>query len=464
MHYISTRGYGPVSFLNTLLDGLAPDGGLYLPEKYPLFTQDDLNEFSFYSYEEIAECVMAPFLGDDLETDKLKKMINRAYASFTDMEVTPLTQYDDKTWILELFHGPTLAFKDIALQLMGYLMDWALEKEKLRVNVIGATSGDTGPAAIHGLKGMENANIFMLFPHNRVSHVQRLQMTTVAEKNVFPIAIEGTFDDCQALVKEMFNDAEFRQKIKATAVNSISWARLMPQIVYYFFAWSRLQDVIGGRPLNFVVPSGNFGNAFAGYVAMQCGLPMARLVVASNVNDILYRFFTQGDYSTSGVIPTREPSIDIQVASNLERLLFDVFGRNSERLKVAMEEFKNTGKLPNLSSLELDEIHSVFSAARVEETDVLKIISKADAEQMLFLDPHTAVGVGAAEQFGDIGPKVVLSTAHPAKFPNAVKEATGQTPPSPEFIQEMFDKEESFDILPNDVEAVKEFILDNRLT
>lgn len=461
MHYISTRGFGPVSFTRTLLEGLAPDGGLYVPEHYPHFSEEELEEFTFKSYEEIAERVMAPFVGDDIPTDVFRKMIEKAYQNFDDIEITPLLQYDQDMWLMELFHGPTYAFKDIAMQLLGLMLEWAYDQEGESANVIGATSGDTGPAAIAGLGGKENINVFMLFPHNRVSGIQRLQMTTSKHKNIFPIAIEGTFDDCQALVKEMFNDTEFRNKINATAVNSISWARLMPQMVYYFFAWSRLREMTQGKPLNFSVPTGNFGNIFSAYAAMQCGLPMDRLLIASNVNDILPRFINSGDYSTHKVMPTRSPSIDIQVSSNFERLLFDVYAHDAEKVKAAMQFFKESGALPALSDMEMDEIRGIFSASSVGEIDMLKVISEADATKHIVLDPHTAVGVAAAQANPNMRPIVSMATAHPIKFQNAVKEATGKEPMFTEELDEMLKADETFELLPNDVVEVKKFILAN---
>jgi len=461
VHYISTRGYGPATFMDTLFHGLAPDGGLYMPAQYPQFSRDFMDELTYLSYEDIAEKIMSPFVDGEIPQDVFSKMIRQAYKSFDDIEITPLLHYDQDLWVLELFHGPTMAFKDIALQLVGEIMSWALADAEKKVTVIGATSGDTGPAAIDGLKNVENANIFMLFPHNRVSQLQRVQMTTANKENVFPIAIDGTFDDCQALVKQMFNDEIFRGHVRATAVNSLAWPRLMPQMVYYFFAWSRLKEMVGNKPLTFSVPTGNFGNVFAGYLAMQCGLPLNRLLIASNTNDILSRFINEADYSVHGVTATRSPSMDIQIASNFERLLFDIFARKTERVQEVMACLKETGKLPPLTDMEMDEVRSVFAAEGVSEIDTLKMISEADATKNIVLDPHSAVGLSAILKHDELKPAVSLATAHPVKFASAVTEATGKLPLYEDEIDDMMKAEETFEVLPNDIEAVQNYIMDN---
>tara|TARA_R110000868_G_scaffold218576_1_gene469067 strand:- start:229691 stop:231079 length:1389 start_codon:yes stop_codon:yes gene_type:complete len=461
MHYISTRGYGPVNFERTILDGLAPDGGLYVPANYPKFSREELEELSFLSYEDVADKIISPFVGDSIPEDILQKMIKTAYSKFNDIEVTPLCQYEDNLWLLELFHGPTFSFKDIAMQLLGLMMEYTLEKNDETATVIGATSGDTGPAAIEGLKNSKFVNVFMLYPHNRVSQIQRAQMTTSEAKNIFPIAIEGNFDDCQDIVKELFSDEAFKEKVNATAVNSMSWARLLPQMVYYFFSWSRMRDMATGQPVSFSVPTGNFGDAFAGYLAMQCGLPINRLIVATNSNDILTRFFNNNDYSREKVIATRSPSIDIQVASNFERLLFDIYGRDNDLVRHAMSEFKRTGKLPKVTDLQLDEAKSVFLGESVSEIDTLKMMSESDFSKNILIDPHTAVGLAAAKRHPDLKPIISLSTAHPLKFPHALKEATAKELLFDEEFDSMLKREEKFDVLPNDVAAVKQYILDN---
>lgn len=461
MHYISTRGFGPVNFKTTVLDGLAPDGGLYLPATYPKFSREELEEMSFLSYEDIADKVMSPFIGDSIPHDILAQMIKTAYSKFNDIEVTPLIQYEENLWLMELFHGPTFAFKDVAMQFLGPTLEYTLGEEGTKATVIAATSGDTGPAAIEGLKNSEHVNVFMLYPHNRTSQVQRMQMTTSGGKNIFPIAVEGTFDDCQNIVKELFSDLSFKERVGATAVNSISWARLLPQMVYYFFAWSRLRDLTSGKDLSFSIPTGNFGDAFAGYLAMQCGLPIKSLLVATNSNDILHRFFQENDYSTHDVKPTRSPSMDIQIASNFERLLFDIYGRDSDLLKHAMEEFKSSGLLPKVNDLQLDEAKSIFTSESISEIDTLKMMSESDFTHSIIIDPHTAVGLAAAKKRDDLRPMVSLATAHPLKFPGALKEATAKELLFDDEFENMFKKEEIFDILPAETETIRQYILDN---
>lgn len=459
MEYISTRGFGPVSFERTILDGLAPDGGLYVPTHYPKIPFQKMEEMTYLSYEEVAEIVMTPFIGDSIPRETFRKMLKTAYSRFADEDIAPLNQLGDDMWLLELYHGPTLAFKDIALQLLGQMIDYTLEKHELKATVIGATSGDTGPAAIEGLKHVERATTFMLYPKNRTSTIQQRQLTTSGAKNVFPIAIDGTFDDCQDLVKALFNDEKLREKVNATAVNSISWARILPQVVYYFFAWSRLRTFIQDKRLSFSVPTGNFGDIYAGYIAMQCGLPVERLVIANNGNDILTRFMKNGDYSMRKVQATSSPSMDILVASNFERFLFDLYGKMPERTKSALSEFRETGKLEDITPQELEDARSIFTAHAASEIDVLKQMSASDIMRGLTLDPHTAVGMCAAEEKSELRPMVVLSTAHPAKFPTAVERATGAIPLLPPHLDDLMDKEEVYETLPNDFDSVKKYIL-----
>ncbi|MFT7433933.1 MAG: threonine synthase [Alphaproteobacteria bacterium] len=461
MHYVSTRGFGPVSFERTVLDGLAPDGGLYVPANYPKFSREELEELSFLSYEDVADKIISPFIGDAIPEDILRKIIKVAYAKFADIEVTPLMQYEENLWLLELFHGPTYAFKDIAMQFLGLVLEYTLDKQGEKATIIGATSGDTGPAAIEGLKNSDTMNVFMLYPHNRVSQVQLAQITTSEAKNIFPIAIEGTFDDCQDIVKALLNDLDFKDKVNATAVNSMSWARVLPQMVYYFFSWSRMRDMAPGKDISFSVPTGNFGDVFAGYLAMQCGLPVNRLIVASNSNDILTRFFHDNDYSRQKVTATRSPSIDIQVASNFERLLFDLYGRDSDLLRFSMDEFKQTCTLPKVTEMQLDEARSVFVAESVSEIDTLKMMSESDFSHNTLIDPHTAVGLAAAKRHDELKPIISLSTAHPLKFPAAIKDATGKEILFEDDLDTMLKKEQVFELLPNDIEAVRQYILDN---
>ena len=448
-----TPGNG-AGFYQVLLAGLAADGGLYLPGEWP---QIPLEKLPGKSFAEIAEVVMAPFVAPEISRKNLRRLIATAYAGFDHPEVTPLRQYKPGHHILELFHGPTLAFKDIALQLLGLLLDEALVESSAgtqrNLTVLGATSGDTGPAAIEGMKGRSHIRTVMLYPKGRVSKVQRRQMTTVRADNVHPIAVEGTFDDCQKMVKALFHDSTCRQRYNLTAINSISWARLLPQMVYYFYAWSRLE-----KPLVFSVPTGNFGDVFAGYMAKRCGLPIKKLIVASNSNDILPRFINNGDYSLQGVHATQSPSMDISVASNFERYLFEVLGRDAAALREMMHTFEDTGRLPPLTPEQMATVRHDFAATKADETDTRNCIKKAWQQQHILLDPHTAVGLHAAEEHLKIhreDPVVTLATAHPAKFGDAVKTATGQTPELPERLAHIMDAEEQFETIPADVGALK---------
>jgi len=461
MKYISTRGYRGktgkgATFAEVTLDGLAPDGGLYVPESTPHFDALALDTFSSLSYQEIAFEIMHPFVGADVPEAKLKELIQKAYGTFDTSDVTPLVPLAPHHHVLELYHGPTLAFKDVALQFLGLLLDFLLEKQHRKLTVLGATSGDTGPAAIEGLKGRKHVQIFMLYPHGRVSDFQRKQMTTVNAKNVHAIAIDGTFDDCQHLVKTLFNDAEFRQKQALTAINSISWARLLPQMVYYFYAYSRLR-----KPLTFVVPTGNFGDIFAGYMAQKCGLPVEKLVIANNQNDILTRFVNQNDYSVAGVYPTQSPSIDISVASNFERYLFDLLGQDPEQLKHFMHTFDTTKALPKLPETLHQKVRRTFAAYSVNEAQTTQTIATYWQHTQRLFDPHTAVGLYAAGQCLAENAQshvVTLSTAHPAKFAESVRNATGQTPKVPEALQPMTQKPEQCTRLKNDAAALKALI------
>mgnify|MGYP006270466423 CR=1 FL=1 len=463
MRYISTRGYaGPngegVSFYQAMLDGLAPDGGLYLPAEWPQFLPRDVVGKGF---PEIAEMIMAPFVVPDLSQRKLRQLIEKACANFEHPEVTPLAAYRKGHHILELFHGPTLAFKDVALQMLGLLLDEALAKKSQNLTVLGATSGDTGPAAIEGLKGRDHVQTFMLFPAGRISPVQRRQMTTVAAENVRPVAVKGTFDDCQKLVKEMFNHKPTREKYNLTAINSISWARLLPQMVYYFYAWAQLQ-----KPLTFSVPTGNFGDVFAGFMARKCGLPMNKLIIATNKNDILPRFIKHGDYSNRGVHATQSPSMDISVASNFERYLYLLSDGDGVAVKAMMETFEKTGALPELSKEQMQKARHDFAAFRAYETNTTEAIQTAWRGKGVLVDPHTAVGLHATQEYLKLHPEeqvVTLATAHPAKFADAVEKATGRLPKLPERLMHIMEAEENFDEISAEAEALKKLMEEKML-
>ena len=461
MKYISTRGKAPVlGFDDVLLAGLARDGGLYLPESWPQFSADDIRAMRGKPYAEIAKRVIAPFTGDTISADDLGTMIDRAYATFRHEAVAPLKQLGPDDWLMELFHGPTIAFKDYALQLVGHLFDHVLAKKGERVTIVGATSGDTGSAAIEACRDRDAIDIFILFPNGRVSDVQRRQMTTVEAGNVHCIALEGDFDACQDMVKAMFNDSAMRDRLALSAVNSINWARIMAQIVYYFHAATALGAP--EREVSFSVPTGNFGNIFAGYAARAMGLPIAKLVVGSNSNDILTRFFATDALEMTGVVPTISPSMDIQVSSNFERLLFDIYDRDPEELSAAMTRFRKDGRLP-VSGNRLAEMHALFTASRYDDDETRAVIRDMRAATGELLCPHSAIGVAAGRKAlaeGASGPMISLATAHPAKFPAAVEAASGIHPPLPELLDGLFEREERFTVLPNDIATVARFVSD----
>jgi threonine synthase len=456
MRYVSTRGDAPVlNFEEVTLAGLARDGGLYVPDHWPTFTAADIAALKGLSYVETALRICRPFVGDALGEDELRRLLTQAYGSFAHAAVTPLKQLDAQHWLLELFHGPTLAFKDVALQLLGLLFERFLANRDEHLTVVGATSGDTGSAAIQALAGRAKVDIFMLHPLGRVSDVQRRQMTTVMAPNVHNIAVEGNFDDAQALVKAMFNDAAFASRFRLSAVNSINWARLMAQVVYYFYAAVRLGAP--ERPVAFSVPTGNFGDVFAGYVAARMGLPIARLIVATNVNDILHRALSAGDYSVGTVQPTAAPSMDIQVSSNFERLLFDLHDRDGARLAKVMRGFEATKSL----TLGNERARAaLFESHRIDEDGMAIALRWAAAEAGELIDPHTAIGLAAAREAGlpaDV-PVVTLATAHPAKFRDAVERASGLRPTIPARAQGLFDREERYATLPAELAAVEGYI------
>ena len=453
MRYVSTRGTAPeLGFTDVLLAGLATDGGLYVPVEWPTLPAAAVGA----SYAQRAAQIIQLFVGDDLATATVQRLCDEAYATFAHPEVVPLVKWRDGDYVQELFHGPTLAFKDIALQLVGRMFDEVLRKRGQRVTVVGATSGDTGSAAIDGIKPCGNVDIVILFPHGRTSDVQRKQMTTVDSPNVRVVAVDGTFDDCQDLVKAMFNDAEFRERMQLSAVNSINWARVMAQIVYYAVATDHL------GPVNVCVPSGNFGNIFSGWIAQRMGAPIDQLVVASNANDILERFFNHNEMTTSPVVPSLSPSMDIQVSSNFERLLFEINGRDGGMTAEQLQRFRASGRLSIEPDQRSEFIDGRFQAARLDDVETLAVMSQTYAESGMVLDPHSAVAVGGTAKLraaGSLqGTTVTLATAHPAKFPDAVERATGIRPPLPAHLANLFDLPEHMAVLPNDLAAIQHFV------
>ncbi|BFM16746.1 threonine synthase [Maricurvus nonylphenolicus] len=462
MKYISTRGEAPsLSFEDVVLTGLASDGGLYVPESLPKFSQEEIASWAGLSYQELAFKIIAPFVAGEVPDADLKKIIDDSYATFRHDAIAPLVQTGHNEWILELFQGPTLAFKDFALQFLGNLLDYILKKRDQKVVVMGATSGDTGSAAIEGCRHCDNIDIFILHPHNRVSNVQRKQMTSVLEDNVHNIALEGNFDDCQNMVKASFGDQSFLPEGRQlVAVNSINWARIMAQIVYYFYAGLALGAP--SRPVSFSVPTGNFGDIFAGYLAKQMGLPIDQLVIATNANDILHRCISDNDHSKKELIHSLAPSMDIMVSSNFERLLFDLYGRDGSKIKGLMEDFKSGPMV--LKEEALSTARELFSSYRLDDDAMIKVIEDVYESTEYLLDPHTAIGVEAARKTRrrtDI-PMICLSTAHPAKFPEAVRKAgQSEDPALPHHMADLFDREERFSVLEKDLPKVQSFIADN---
>ena len=461
MDYISTRGQSqPLNFEQVTLAGLASDGGLYVPSSWPKLSEDEIADMAGLAYSEVAVRVMLPFVEDVLDEEELRNLCEEAYGRFSHDAVTPLVQLDGQHWLLELFHGPTLAFKDVALQFLGLLFEKFLARQDKHLTVVGATSGDTGSAAIDALAGRDKVDIFMLHPDGRISDVQRRQMTTVRASNVYNIAIGGSFDDAQAMVKRMFADESVTDRFAVSAVNSINWARLMAQVVYYFYI--AVQLGAPNRKIAYSVPTGNFGDVFAGYVAAQVGLPIERLIVATNVNDILHRALSTGDYSAGSVTPTAAPSMDIQVSSNFERLLFDLSGRDAVALSKMMKEFETTKALSIPADM-LVSANALFTSHRVDSDEMANAIRWAHERAGQTIDPHTAIGLSAAkaQEIERHIPIVTLATAHPAKFRDAVERATGIRPALPRRIGDLFDREEHFDKLPGDYDAVKEYIISN---
>ena len=450
MRYVSTRGRAAeLGFCDALLAGLATDGGLYVPQTWP-----NNPTLAGSTYASKAASLMAPYVEGEIPQDVFAQLCATAYSTFRDPAVVPLVQIAPEHYLLELFHGPTLAFKDVALQLIGQLFDYVLTQRNQRVMIVGATSGDTGSAAIDGVKGCKNVDIVILYPNGRVSDVQRRQMTTITSPNVHTVAVDGTFDDCQDLVKAMFNDAPFREANSLSAVNSINWARVMAQTVYYFTALETL-----GRSASFSVPTGNFGNVLAGWIAKQMGADIDKLIVGSNSNDILTRFFETHSMDMLPVVPTLSPSMDIQVSSNFERLLFEMNNRDGGATTEQLNRFRQSGKL----SVEPDQyakwIAPTFRAHRAGNDEMLAVMKRIYGESGMLVDPHTAVGIASAEACAEPGiPTITLATAHPAKFPDAVKKATGVHPALPDHVADLFDREERIVNLPNDLQAIEAFV------
>jgi threonine synthase len=459
LRYISTRGEAPaLSFSEAMLAGLARDGGLYLPESYPTLSAETIAGFAGKSYGEVARAVLMPFVGADLDEPTLAGMIETAYAPFRHAAIAPLQQIDANLFVLELFHGPTLAFKDCAMQLLAQMMEHALTKRGQHATIVGATSGDTGAAAIEAFRGLANVDVVIFYPHERVSPVQRRQMTTVEGDNIHVVALEGTFDDCQAAVKALFNHAAFRDEYGLSGVNSINWARVLAQVVYYFTSAVALGAP--RRKVSYAVPTGNFGDVLAGWIAKRMGLPIDRLVIATNENDILARALENGGYETRGVTHTQSPSMDIQVSSNFERLLFELGGRDGTAVRNQMESLKQSRgfRIPEAT---LDAIRAEFDAGRTDEAATTAEIARCWQQSSELVDPHTAVAIHVAREAAahdPATPMVVLGTAHAAKFPDAIERAIGLRPPLPPFMADMLGKPERFTVLPNDQAEIERFI------
>ena len=454
MNYISTRNSSKsLKFEDVFIKGLADDGGLFVPESLKKFSNQELNSMSKLNYQDLASKIIFPFIGDFMSEKELSDIIQKSYSVFRKEQPVSLIKIANVN-ILELFHGPTLAFKDIAMQLLGNFYEYYLKKNNKKLNVIVATSGDTGAAAIDAIKGKKNMNIFVLHPHNKISAVQRKLMSTVKDNNVFNIAIEGNFDDCQNLVKSMFSDKEFSTSINMSGVNSINWARIIAQSVYYFYTYFLLNN---NKPINFSVPTGNFGDVYAGYLSKKMGLPIDKLIVATNQNDILHRAITDGRYEAKTVVQTTSPSMDIQVASNFERLIYDLNNQNDFETDKIMSDIKKDGKFI-ISKEKLIKIKKDFLSAYIKETEVLRIIKETYKEYKVILDPHTAIGFGASKIKGLEGDIVALATAHPCKFPDAIDRSINIKPTLPNELKYILDEKENYDIIPNDLNQIKQYI------
>jgi len=454
MKYFSTRNKSlKFSFKDIFLRGLAPDGGLFLPSEIKQYSQSELKNLSKLSYVDLATEIIFNFCKEDINKDQLKILIEKAYSNFKSKEVVELKKVGNYN-LLELYHGPTLAFKDIAMQVIGNMYDYLKVSKDKVVNIVVATSGDTGSAAISALNDRKNINVFVLHPHNKISNIQRKIMTTIGSKNIFNIAIEGSFDDCQKIVKDMFNDNEFREKINMSGVNSINWARIICQIVYYFYAAFK----IGKQSISFSVPTGNFGDIYAGYMAKKMGLPIDKLIVATNENDILQRVINTGEYKPDEVKPSLSPSMDIQVSSNFERLLFNILNGDDKKVSALMNDLKTKGFF-KLDQQSLKIIKKDFCAEKINDEETLAIIKNLNIESKFILDPHTATAVGAAKKISNLSETIILGTAHPYKFLETVKKATGIEIKAPPQLSNVLDKEERFDILEKDNSDIKNYIL-----
>ncbi len=456
MNYISTRNNQKnFTFRDVFLKGLADDGGLFVPQSIKKFKKEELDNLKNLSYNDLAVEIIYPFIGDFMSKDNLISMISKSYTNFRSKDVVKISDLGNLK-VLELFHGPTLAFKDIAMQLIGNFYQYHLTRDQKKINIIVATSGDTGAAAIDALKGKANLNVFVLHPNNKISPVQRKLMTIHEESNVFNIAVEGNFDDCQNLVKSMFSDEKFSKSINMSGVNSINWARIVAQSVYYFYAYFKVGN---GQPLSFSVPTGNFGDIYAGYLAKKLGLPIDRLIVATNKNDILHRAISDGDYNQKKVEETNTPSMDIQIASNFERLLYDVKNCNSEVTKDVMAEIKNNTY--KIDKNDLDKIKKNFVSEMLDENETVEMIKIINDEHQVVVDPHTAVGIGAVRKLGLEKNCVVLSTAHPCKFPKAIEDAISKIENLPNSLKYVNDRKEKFKLLSNDITEVKKYIMNS---
>ena len=455
MNYISTRNNSnSFEFKDVFIKGLADDGGLFVPKSLHKYTHNDLLEFKNLEYSELAKKIIQPFIGDFMSENDLNKIINKSYSVFRKKNVVDLIKVGDRS-VLELFHGPTLAFKDIAMQLLGNFYEYYLKNENQKINIVVATSGDTGAAAIDAIKGKNNVNIFVLHPNNRISPVQRKLMTTGKEKNVFNIAVKGNFDDCQNLVKAMFADKTFAKEIKMSGVNSINWARIIAQSVYYFYSYFLIDD--NEKPINFSVPTGNFGDVYAGYLAKKIGLPINKFIVATNQNDILHRAISKGNYDIENVSETITPSMDIQIASNFERLIYDLKDHSDKKTNEVMKNIKEKGKYI-IDNESLDKINIDFLSSRMDENEVLETIKNVYENFNIVLDPHSAIGYGAFDKVNLNGSNIVLATAHPCKFPNAIEKAINVKAKLPKELAFVLDEKENYDIIENNLDKIKQHI------
>ena len=457
MKYISTRNSKKTfSFKDVFLNALASDGGLFVPQNIPFFSIKELNELKKLSYNDLAAKIIIKFCSEEFEENELKEIVEKSYKSFRSKETVILKKYED-IYLLELFHGPTLAFKDIALQVIGNMYEKFLLNQKNKINIVVATSGDTGSAAINAIKGRNKLNIFVLHPQNKISEVQRKLMTTVKENNVFNIAVKGNFDDCQNLVKLMFVDNEFKNKINMSGVNSINWARIISQIVYYFYAFFKIEEK--GKKINFSVPTGNFGDVYAGYISKRMGLPINKLIVATNRNDILKRVINTGEYKIEDVVETISPSMDIQVASNFERLIFDINSNDDLNVKEKMKNLKEQ-KFFRIDKNQLKSIKQDFVSESLSEKETQNFIKNFYNKFKIILDPHTAVGYGVLNKISSEGINVVLATAHPCKFPEAINKAIGLKPNLPKELDYIMSAKENYDLIPNNLDKIKNHILE----